>query len=468
MGDKDQLGREIWNIIKKHEKFLLTEGFSESELLRVVENLEQLKRFIGPLEADRANMRNRLQELDNSIFVRAAEAIRRNTTARVFGSKRFNRVALGLRNLSTIATPRNAKLVRVDDEDRRGPLWPEVVVNTALRNRIYNQVIRFGLTSDSVILVKSGGMGDNIQVTPLAKALKRVHGELPVVAVVERMGAILKKNPYIDLVIEYGKDHGHKEVVKSLIGLTKNVLDVRYVSKAYGNIENGAFFSQNSWYYDNWPSSSLRYDELGLHVCDAMLASFGLDSLASKEDVRVTPDFESVIAVEKPFVVVSNSVDSSVGLLKKWAAADWTTLIQWLRTQGIGAVQLGVRTDALLSDTVIDLRGKTSPRQAAAYIKNSEGYVGVEGGLFHMSKAVGKPAVVIFASTSPAAFAYSDTFVVTTSRCRPCWWTPGWEVGVCSRGQDHCLNLVDWKVVAKAVERMLNGKNNRSDVTYGS
>jgi ADP-heptose:LPS heptosyltransferase len=115
-------------------------------------------------------------------------------------------------------------------------------------------------------------------------------------------------------------------------------------------------------------------------------------------------------------------------------------LVQWLLNQNIKPVQLGIKKDKLVCDGVYDLRGQTSPREAAHYLKNSLAYVGVEGGLFHMAKATKTPSVVLFASTSISNFSYSDTYSLSSQKCYPCWWTKGWEVGNCSRGKRYCLN----------------------------
>lgn len=108
-----------------------------------------------------------------------------------------------------------------------------------------------------------------------------------------------------------------------------------------------------------------------------------------------------------------------------------------------------------MSPLVLDLRGKTTLKQSAGYIKFSKAYIGVEGGLFHMAKAVNTPAVVIFSTTPSACFAYPDTIVVSKKVCRPCWWTEPWSYSKCMRGCNNCLNLPDWKMVAREVSELL-------------
>ena len=310
------------------------------------------------------------------------------------------------------------------------------------------------------IIVKSGGLGDFIQMTPVAKALKAKYPDYPiVVALISRFGkygSIFDEHPYIDLTVEcvdYGLNDS--DVVNSLIGLVENVFDVRYVSRVYGKLENVKFACENVWYYDQFPFSGSRLDDLNMHVSDLMLHSLGLEQYGNCNDVCVSPD-EVPEEIPGVYVVVSNSLGSIASQIREWLTEEWDELIKWLNSIGVIPVQLGSKSDKLLHFDVMDLRGQTTIRQAAAYLKQSKGYIGVEGGLFHLSKAVGVSAVVIFASTSPICFAYPDTRVVTKNTCRPCWWNGPWYTGKCIRGCNSCLNLPDWESVADEVTKMLN------------
>ena len=202
----------------------------------------------------------------------------------------------------------------------------------------------------------------------------------------------------------------------------------------------------------------VEFDDFNMHVSDIMLHSLGLEKYADCNDVCVTPD-EVPEAIPGDYVIVCNSSGSVSGQLKEWTLEEWDELIKWLNSIGIIPVQLGTKTDQLLNSGVMDLRGKTTLRQAAGYLKLSRGYIGVEGGLFHLSKAVGAPAVVIFAATPALFYAYPDTRVVTKNTCRPCMWAGTWVDGQCIRGSQYCLNLPDWKSVSAEVSKMLDEKN---------
>ncbi|MDF2501434.1 MAG: hypothetical protein K0Q77_2148 [Anaerosporomusa subterranea] len=349
------------------------------------------------------------------------------------------------------SSDRNTPKARVADFSK---LWPNASLSIDFRTSVKQLLRQRNFPDTTSLLVKTGGLGDCVQMTAVAKALKIKEPDRPIIAIVGDNSSLFDQHPYIDSAIELRYRHG-SELIRSMIGLVENVFDLSYVSCAYGTWQNSDFFGDNIWYYQHFPLSGSRIDDLNMHACDLMLYSLGLEQYANCNDVFINPD---VVPEEIPgdYVIVCNSTGSVQGNLKRWSADEWINLIKWLHLQGIIPVQLGPATDALLHPSVMDLRGKTTPRQAAGYLKLSKGYIGIEGGLFHLSKAVGAPAVVVFASTSATCFAYPDTRVVTRRQCRPCWWTDTWIQAECLRGCKACLNLPDWESVAAEVSKMLS------------
>jgi ADP-heptose:LPS heptosyltransferase len=328
-----------------------------------------------------------------------------------------------------------------------------------LRKKVERLLKKHNFPFETNMIFKFGGLGDFIQITPVAKALKAKYPEYPVVVAFKggyEFKSVLEDHPYIDAMIDcQANDLSFSEVEKSLEGLVENIFDVRYVSRAYGSLKNSQFADDNYLYYEFFLSSICRIDDFNMHVCDVMLHSLGLEQYADCNDVLVTPD-EVPEKIPGDYVVVCNSVGSFQGQLKEWTNEEWDELIKWLNSIGIIPVQLGTKSDKLLHSSVMDLRGATTLRQAAGYLKLSRGYIGVEGGLFHLSKAVGTPAVVIFSSTFSNVFAYPDTYVVTKNICRPCLESGTWSEAKCIRGYKSCLNFPDWKAVSVEVSKMLS------------
>jgi ADP-heptose:LPS heptosyltransferase len=332
-------------------------------------------------------------------------------------------------------------------------LWTDVPLSKEYRLYVQKLLVENKMPFSTNILVKTGGLGDFIQMTPVAKALKKKDPTIPVVAIVGYNASIFDEHPYIDLAIECG-GRGLHEVIKSVYGLTKNVFDIRYVSRAYGSFEVTDYFVKNKWYYDHFPPSGTRVEDLNMNVCDIALHSLGLEKYATSDDVCITPE-EVWVKIPGDYVVVCDTSGSGAGQMKRWTAKEWNGLINWLVKKDIIPVQIGQKNDELLHPSVMDLRGETSPRQAAGYLKGAKAYIGLEGGLFHLAKAVKTPAIVIFATTSEVCFAYSDTKVMSKKLCHPCWWTDTWLQAKCLRGCDSCINLPNWQDVADEVSKLL-------------
>jgi ADP-heptose:LPS heptosyltransferase len=85
-------------------------------------------------------------------------------------------------------------------------------------------------------------------------------------------------------------------------------------------------------------------------------------------------------------------------------------------------VQLGAPSDPLL-DGVIDLRGKTSVRQAAAILAASRLFVGLVSGLMHLARAVDCRSVIVYGGREhPSQSGYSaNENLYWSGRCAPCW-----------------------------------------------
>ncbi len=105
---------------------------------------------------------------------------------------------------------------------------------------------------------------------------------------------------------------------------------------------------------------------------------------------------------------------------KEWGSDRFTALARQLHPHA-KIVQLGSPGDpALPVDT--DLRGRTTLRQAAATLAASDLFIGLEGFLAHLARAVDCPSVIVMGGRAPAEiFGYSANLNLATSPdCSPC------------------------------------------------
>lgn len=104
---------------------------------------------------------------------------------------------------------------------------------------------------------------------------------------------------------------------------------------------------------------------------------------------------------------------------KEWGMASFQRLRDLLAD--IRFVQVGMPADPLLAN-VIDFR-RLGVRETAAAIQNSLLFVGLEGGLMHLARAVGKRAAVIYGGLlRPAITGYDENLnVYNAVECSPCF-----------------------------------------------
>jgi len=89
-------------------------------------------------------------------------------------------------------------------------------------------------------------------------------------------------------------------------------------------------------------------------------------------------------------------------------------------------VQIGSKTDPEAVGAC-DLRGKTTIHEVAAILANSRLYLGGEGFLMHLARAVDCPSVIVFGGrVTPWQCGYScNTNLYSALPCAPCWlWQP--------------------------------------------
>ena len=117
-------------------------------------------------------------------------------------------------------------------------------------------------------------------------------------------------------------------------------------------------------------------------------------------------------------------------------------------------VQLGAASDPLL-DNVVDLRGKTTLRQAAAVLSQSRLFVGLVGGLMHLARAADCQAVIVYGGRErPENSGYiCNSNIATMPPCSPCW-----QRNRC----DHdrvCMMQIEAAMVVKAVRDALDARD---------
>jgi heptosyltransferase-2 len=91
---------------------------------------------------------------------------------------------------------------------------------------------------------------------------------------------------------------------------------------------------------------------------------------------------------------------------KAWPAAHFRALAARARGEGLAVAVLGVPSEAAICAEVAeglgtDLCGRTSLKEAAAWLRGARGAVGNDSGLSHLAAATGTPVVALYGATDP-------------------------------------------------------------------
>jgi ADP-heptose:LPS heptosyltransferase len=143
---------------------------------------------------------------------------------------------------------------------------------------------------------------------------------------------------------------------------------------------------------------------------------------------------------------------------KEWLPERFQQVINALSDQ-FNFVQLGSRTDPKL-DNVVDLRGKTTLRQAAAIMSNSELFVGLASGLMHLARSIDCPAVIVYGGRErPEISGYMCNKNIRTSPpCSPCW-----QRNRCDHHR-KCMTAIEADVVVAGIKQILDCDRNQLSV----
>jgi hypothetical protein len=189
------------------------------------------------------------------------------------------------------------------------------------------------------------------------------------------------------------------------------------------------------------------------HVLARMCRLAGLEgSITLRPYFHLTPE-ERAAGRRAARQIAIQSTGSGAALPsanKEWDSGRFASVVRDLPS-GCTAVQLGVKSDPPLPGA-LDLRGRTSLRGAAAVLSASEAFVGLEGFLAHLARAVECPAVIVLGGrTLPDTFGYpGNEYLSSPTPCTPCGLRSGCDFG------RACLTGVGVDAVLAALGRILS------------
>lgn len=245
----------------------------------------------------------------------------------------------------------------------------------------YFKLLYYMIRPNVIILRRmSHGMGDNLLMSMFPPVLKRKNPDLKII-IQTPWKTLFAHNPFIDWVTD-----------KHIKSIDKTI------RASYLILEN---------------------TEVSLY--EQMMSAIGEKSKA--EPSIFLTDAEKKNAGKKfdgKYITICPSGKQSFSANRKeWGFENFQNLINIMDDYSF--VQIGGKNDRLL-DGVQDARG-LEIRESAAVMSNSLLFIGLEGGLMHLSKAVGIKGVIIYGGLiKPAVSGYDDFVnIYRDVECSPCF-----------------------------------------------
>ena len=245
----------------------------------------------------------------------------------------------------------------------------------------YLQLFYYLLRPKTIFVMRtSNGLGDNLLLSVLLPYLRKKNPKHKIV-VETRFPELFKNNPYVDWVT-----NRHFKTTK------------RHIKPKYRIYKNTKF-----------------------SFIEQMLNYIGVNENGSPQLYLAKNEIESIKEqFPYPYITICPVGKTEFSANRKeWGFNNFQRLRNLLSEYKF--VQIGLNTDPLL-DNLIDGRGLFI-RKTAALIHNSLFFIGLEGGFMHLSKAVGKRALIIFGGyIDPKNSGYDDNInLYSQVDCSPCY-----------------------------------------------
>lgn len=257
---------------------------------------------------------------------------------------------------------------------------------------------RFEKTPQSGVLVYFGeSLGDNILCTAVLREL-HARGVGPLYLMTP-FSEIFNNNPYVAGILN--PDWGLPGYWKRNVGM---VCSLRYSRQSVAGDQE-------------FPPQE--------HLITALCRSAGMKgSIEIRPEIFLDDKNMSHLDSNTEYICVAFGGNAAAFPMKnkEWPTKSAILLVTQLIAAGFRVIQLGSPLDPDLKATT-DLRGKTTPKQAAAILKKANLFIGYVGALMHMARAVNCPAVIVYGGREhPSISGYQEfTNLYSDMPCSPCW-----------------------------------------------
>ncbi|HTW71419.1 MAG TPA: glycosyltransferase family 9 protein [Acetobacteraceae bacterium] len=200
------------------------------------------------------------------------------------------------------------------------------------------------------------------------------------------------------------------------------------------------------------PGGADRRRQPSRHAIAEMCAKVGITGpVEIRPYINLTQEEKESASWARNCVVVQSSglIARHPARLKEWYPERFEAVTEALKTE-LMFVQIGSKEDPPLRHAR-DLRGSTNIRESAAILHQARLYIGLEGFLMHLARAVECPSIIIFGGRSaPWQLGYiCNINIHSTISCAPCWRSNNCEFG------RQCMDGISAADVVAATREML-------------
>ena len=145
---------------------------------------------------------------------------------------------------------------------------------------------------------------------------------------------------------------------------------------------------------------------------------------------------------------------------KSYPPKKWTELIRLLKQEipCYTTVQLGgLGNGSDIEGVDLNLRGKTSLKEAVSILSESSLHIDTDSGLVHIATSLGTKCVVLFGPTNIEYCSYGENINISSGVCGNCWWaTDGW-MNTCPRGLQaaECMESIEPAIIIEKISLKL-------------
>ena len=210
----------------------------------------------------------------------------------------------------------------------------------------------------------------------------------------------------------------------------------------------------------------------GLNIGNAGNDTRKFDKPGQTEEARLNIDTDSTATTKfnlkgVKFITIHDGWDENAKITgkistKSYPPQKWPELVKLFKREipGYLTVQLGgLGNGSDIAGVDLNLRGKTSLKEAASILSESSLHIDADSGLVHIAASLGTPCAVLFGPTNAAYCSYSETpnnITITPRLCGNCWWSADGWMNSCPRrlAVPECMDSIEPADVINAIKEI--------------